>query len=147
MRFQLNSPHVVEEKIDDEVMVIHLVSGVYYNMVSPAADIWQSIINGVSLPSLTTYYVRHFPDCEKSIIADLASFVAALESEQLIVSTAPNGNTMENENLLPPHAPNAWKAPELNRYTDMQEMLLVDPIHEVTAEGWPQKTKSDSRDR
>jgi hypothetical protein len=25
----------------------------------------------------------------------------------------------------------------LNKYTDMQDLLLLDPIHEVDAAGWP----------
>ena|SRR6476660_8869681 len=31
----------------------------------------------------------------------------------------------------------AFVTPELHKYTDMQELLLVDPIHEVAEEGWP----------
>jgi hypothetical protein len=27
--------------------------------------------------------------------------------------------------------------PQLQKYTDMQELLLLDPIHEVEESGWP----------
>ena len=30
-----------------------------------------------------------------------------------------------------------FNAPVLNKYTDMQDLLLLDPIHEVDATGWP----------
>jgi hypothetical protein len=30
-----------------------------------------------------------------------------------------------------------FEAPVLNRYTDMQDLLLLDPIHEVDETGWP----------
>jgi hypothetical protein len=36
-------------------------------------------------------------------------------------------------------------APVLDKYTDMQELLLLDPIHEVDASGWP-KLPDDDRD-
>jgi hypothetical protein len=29
--------------------------------------------------------------------------------------------------------------PLVERFTDMQNLLLLDPIHEVTEEGWPQQ--------
>ena len=34
-------------------------------------------------------------------------------------------------------SPSPWIAPELQVYTDMQDWMLVDPIHEVAEEGWP----------
>jgi hypothetical protein len=37
----------------------------------------------------------------------------------------------------------AFSPPVLQKFSDMQELLLVDPIHEVKAEGWP-LTKSQS---
>ena len=30
-----------------------------------------------------------------------------------------------------------YAAPKLSTYTDMQELLLLDPIHEVDESGWP----------
>jgi hypothetical protein len=30
-----------------------------------------------------------------------------------------------------------WSAPTLEVFTDMQDLLLFDPIHEVGPEGWP----------
>ena len=32
----------------------------------------------------------------------------------------------------------AWQAPLLQKFTDMQALLLLDPIHEVDSAGWPQ---------
>jgi hypothetical protein len=31
----------------------------------------------------------------------------------------------------------AWVAPTIQRYEDMQAMLLADPIHDVDQSGWP----------
>jgi len=35
-------------------------------------------------------------------------------------------------------AENAFSAPLLEKYSDMQELLLLDPIHEVGERGWPE---------
>jgi hypothetical protein len=31
-----------------------------------------------------------------------------------------------------------FPAPVLNKFTDMQMLLLIDPIHDVSQKGWPQ---------
>ena len=37
----------------------------------------------------------------------------------------------------------SFEAPILHKYTDMQDLLLLDPIHEVDEAGWP-SVKPDS---
>ena len=36
----------------------------------------------------------------------------------------------------------AFEAPVLEKYTDMQTLLLVDPVHEVDDRGWPHEAPS-----
>jgi hypothetical protein len=35
----------------------------------------------------------------------------------------------------------SYLQPSFEKYSDMQEMLLLDPIHEVSEAGWPHKEK------
>jgi hypothetical protein len=34
-----------------------------------------------------------------------------------------------------------WSIPLLNEYTDLQDLILVDPIHDVQESGWPNLEK------
>lgn len=64
--------------------------------------------------------------------------LAQLQQENLIVAVdgageaaalqAPAGNNQEKPLFNPP---------SLNKYSDMQELLLLDPIHDVDDAGWP----------
>ena len=36
-----------------------------------------------------------------------------------------------------------YSPPVLNSYTDMEELLLLDPIHDVDQAGWPMPKASD----
>lgn len=38
----------------------------------------------------------------------------------------------------------AYFAPKLDIYTDMQELLLLDPVHDVDETGWPAQRKHDA---
>jgi hypothetical protein len=40
-----------------------------------------------------------------------------------------------------------FHAPVLQVYSDMQDLLLLDPIHEVDATGWPMPAPAASLDR
>ena len=139
MRFQLNAPNVVQEAIDGEVMVVHLVTGVYYNLSGISAHLWSCVINGVSLAELCEHYIHHFPELEQSITSALDTFQEALKSEELIKERQDEPNELEVAESLSAQLPVSWQTPELCRHTDMQELLLVDPIHEVEPTGWPQK--------
>jgi hypothetical protein len=70
--------------------------------------------------------------------------------ENLVVPTKVKGQTeinneLKNKLIL---AARDYKIPVLNKYTDMQELLLLDPIHDVNAQGWPESPESsDNNDK
>ncbi len=41
------------------------------------------------------------------------------------------------ESVPTPPTIRTYATPTLSKYTDMEELLLLDPIHEVDAQGWP----------
>ena len=43
MRFRINKPHVINEIIDGEVVILNLDTGNYYSMDKSGADIWELI--------------------------------------------------------------------------------------------------------
>ena len=68
----------------------------------------------------------------------LDHFLAVLEEEALIVrSEDVMTQALSLEQPLQDYEP-----PQLMKYTDMQELILLDPIHDVDEKGWPH-TKPD----
>ena len=63
-----------------------------------------------------------------------AAFLDALVAEGL-VSDTPGTEKRTVEVALPA----TFTAPNLETFTDLQELLMLDPIHEVDAAGWPHK--------
>ncbi len=131
MRYRLNDEEAVSENLDGEVIVVNLQSGTYYSMLGSAADIWGALLGGWSTREIADRLAQGKP--RDGIEADINEFVATLTAENLLLPTdsAPNVSRVE---FLPSQT---YAMPELQIYTDMQELLLVDPIHEVTEEGWP----------
>jgi hypothetical protein len=132
-RYELNSPPVIAELVEGEVIAIDLERGSYYSLLGPAAQVWGAIVAGRSAQEILAAVVP--ASAAASLAGSLSGFLEALLVEQLIRrgpgSLAPSAPI---ESLAP------WPADALRfeRFTDMQDLLVLDPIHEVDEEaGWP----------
>ena len=133
---------MIHETLDGEVIVVNLDTGVYYSLSGVAAEIWAEVARGASaaqaVDELDARYDANGSDLETAV----ARFVEELEREQLIAAdgdAAPRSATTVNG-----AARAAFVEPVLHKYTDMQELLLLDPIHEVAETGWPSPAANDS---
>jgi len=140
-RLKINEPTIVHENIDGETVILNLDSGNYYSVVDAGADIWGYIEKGAPVSEILPL-IRENYACTGNEEDAVNSFLDNLQQEGLVIAA---DNKM-NASLLSQN----WKeqikareiktdfiAPVLSKYTDMQDLLLLDPIHEVDATGWP----------
>jgi hypothetical protein len=129
MAYRINSPAVIHETIDDEVVIINLDKGHYYSLDGCGARIWKGLVAGAPLAAIQSGF-----EGEAALVESGVSALAAeLEHEGLIVAAdadAPAGEPETEPSL-------AFEPVTLQRYSDMEELLLLDPIHEVDQQGWP----------
>jgi hypothetical protein len=145
-RFRLNQPHVVYESFADEMVLINLASGNYYSADRTGMTVIQLLVKhgspGEIALALAARHAKPFADIEPPVRA----FIAALQAEGLIVP-APAGDTPIALGSVPPELPGGtggdFVPPHLQRFSDMQDLLLLDPIHQVDESGWP-VAKTDS---
>lgn len=131
-RYELNTPEVIEESVDGEVLIVHLGTGAYYSSDGSGEFIWRRIIAGLTPPDVAAAAESHF-----GLAGDVASsaverMVGQYLEEGLIRER--NGRPVED---VPATAALAFEEPVLNKYTDMEELLLLDPVHDVEEAGWP----------
>ena len=140
LRYAVNAPSVISEVIDGETIVLNFESGHYYSFNPSASEIWLSLAAGHPVTATIESVARRFGVEPSAIRADVETFVRSLEAESLIRSSA-NGASAS------PPAPGAsdgaalgaFAPPAFEKFTDMEELLLLDPIHEVGDTGWPRK--------
>ncbi len=148
--YSVNRQQVVHDTIDGEVVSINLESGNYYSMNDLAAEIWNWIhAEGMHSKIVRRLYEQY--DGNPSEMADsLERFIQQLLEEGLIREIEAKNTELAMPSAVKarPSLSSAQKkpfvAPKLEKYTDMQEFLLVDPIHEVDEEGWPHKKSSSN---
>jgi len=142
LRLRINKPSVVYEKFDDELVLINLDSGNYYSFEKVGADIWDFIQNGASEADIIDEVSQRYAENLSTIEDAIKNFLSELKEEGLIVPD----ETKESESTKSFHNKNnigseteklIFESPVLSKFTNMQEFLLVDPIHEIDYTDWP----------
>jgi hypothetical protein len=141
---RVNAPQVIHETIDGEVIVINLASGTYYSLRGAGADVWDVIQSspGADSDAIAAAVGSRFDRPVDTVQAEIASFLEDLRREELISErevedrfatplTASHGAADGSDASRP------FEPPVLEKYTDMQDLVLIDPVHEVDATGWP----------
>jgi len=147
--FRINSPKVAHEIFDDEVVIINFESGNYFSLEKVGVDIWDFLQSGATVSEIIEGVSQRYKSRRAIIESAVNQFLSELQQEEIIVAD----NTKEAENVKGTRAraeaglkaeTSDFETPVLKKYSDMQELLLLDPIHEVDDGGWPIE-KPDSK--
>lgn len=131
--FQIKSS-VIHERFDDETVIVNLDTGCYYNLQTSANAIWSMLAAGYSEQVIIDRACGLYRGDAASVAAATRAFIEKLLSENLVEraeGTSPTALSASAE------AAGDFVEPVLQKYTDMEELLLLDPIHEVDKLGWP----------
>jgi len=140
--FRIDSPNVVYETFENEVVVVHFESGNYYSLEKTGADIWASIAERLTVTEIVQVLSRRYTDVPPDVEKTVSQFIDELHQEQLVIAAGDEAPAdLKGDEASPAprveSEPSNFEPPILQRYTDMQDMLLLDPIHEVDETGWP----------
>jgi hypothetical protein len=137
-QFRVRSPHVVDDTIQGEVIVIDLESGTYYSLRDTAAEIWHYIKSGAGESSIGASLARRHAAAPEETAPAVSRLLDELATERLIEEAAESATPAEPLSELPEQEERApFTAPVLEKHTDMQDLILLDPVHDVTEAGWP----------
>ncbi|MFA6055625.1 MAG: PqqD family peptide modification chaperone [Thermodesulfovibrionales bacterium] len=149
VHFRINSSKVIHETIDGETVIVNLDSGNYYSLDKVGADIWECIVKNVPMHRIIETIASQYTGEREEIEKAMYQFVDEMQQENLIaineshgyVSEAHIGPEDETEQMK---ERSIFATPVLHKYSDMQDLLLLDPIHEVDETGWPNVKTADT---
>jgi coenzyme PQQ synthesis protein D (PqqD) len=128
------SANVHSKVFDDEVVVLEMKTGTYFSLRGSGVDIWSLIERNASAAQIAEALEVRYEGAKAEIEAAVDGLVGQLAEAALIV----DDHSIESNGIPDARGDGApFPAPELERFTDMQELLLLDPIHEVDDSGWP----------
>ena len=128
--YQVNSPDVVAEVVDGEAVIVNLRNGNYYSLDGVGAQIWALLTEQRSVDQVVAIILQSYVGDAAEIEQRVCQLVEELCGEQLLTladgASVPSTTTIavQADAMRPAFAP-----PMLNKYTDMEDLLLVDPVH------------------
>lgn len=126
-RFAIRSTQITHQNIDGEVIAIHFDTGIYYSMTGAAAHVWARLVEGASADVLLASFTNRPADAG----AALDDFLEQLVREGLVEKGdgSPSGDAAAE--------PIPWDVPRFDKFTDISDLIMADPIHDVDEMGWP----------
>ncbi len=128
--FCLPGPQVISRDFGDEMVVANLDTGLFYSLGGSAPAIWSGLLAGHTGRQIAAALFGSDPATH---VTAVARCVSELLAEQLLI---PAESTAITAAAAAPAAI-AFAEPSLERFDDLQGLLLVDPIHDVSEAGWP----------
>jgi hypothetical protein len=135
--FRTNEPDVIYQRFGKEVVAIYLPTGAYHSLDGVAGDIFLALSSGGAVaPQLASDLAARYDAPFETISQDLAALLGQMSDQSLIVpiDVPPSGSQAPAPGR---DARMPYKAPSLQTYKDLQDLLLLDPVHDVSATVWP----------
>ena len=137
--FKIDTKNVFFESFANENVIVNISKGNYYSMKGSAVVIWSLLEDAFSMSQLINYITVNYTISEEIVKPIISQFIEMLQSEELIL-------TINSQEIVPiiatPTEKIVFEEPVIEIFRDLQELLLLDPIHEVDeVQGWPTSKK------
>ena len=142
--FRLQPRDVVLESFVDETVAVHLGTGRYFSIDLIGTEIINLLETGSPLGAIVQHLSVRYGADPKLVEGAVNQFVGQLLDEGLIgpAPVASASATITDAS----RADVEFTPPTLGVYADMEDLLLLDPIHDVDETGWPTRAEPAAGD-
>lgn len=131
----INIPRIIYENVVNEILIIDTLTGSYFSLEETGSQIWQLIDQKHDKNEIVQYLSQGREADISQIAKDVKVFLKDLVDNNLIILGEKPEQALEDHQELPK---TPYVKPKLNKFTDLQDLLLVDPIHDIS---WPNRAK------
>lgn len=132
--YKLNEEKMFFDIADGQAVVINFVSGMYYGTTSLGSVILERLLNG-NAPAEIAKAVKALPECPEDMDAKLDEFIGMLKEKEILADgeTVPGGDEAIADTALA----DGFEL-KVDEFSEVQDLILADPIHDVNVEeSWP----------
>ena len=135
--------NISTEIIDGELIIVDLIRGAYYNASGAGPLLWQLLEQGhdaeqsIDVLAAASGDADGFRDAARQWLETLVGngILTPLDDPATGTPVTPPVGIDPGEGQLQP--------PTLEQHTDLEDILLFDPVHDVDALGWPNQEPPD----
>jgi len=145
-RFSIKEPNVIQEIIDGEAIIADLGNGFYFSLDDTGTQVWAAMVGGASVNDIIDACAASFSGEREDMAEGIVNLLKHLQDEELIVPRdgEPNTGGADLASVITASG-GAFVTPVLSKYTDMEQLLLLDPIHDVDETGWPNEPDENEK--
>jgi hypothetical protein len=138
VRYRVNSPQVISETVGGETIIVNLATGHYFNLQGTAVDVWNGLVQDEPTEAIVARLAGRYAAADGEIEDAVERLLTELTVADLVTPEEDDGAAAVA--AVPPPAGEQlppFTQPTFTTFTDMQDIILLDPVHEVDARGWP----------
>lgn len=139
-QYTIDTNNLVFEIFDHEVVLVSLESGHYFVLDQVAGDVWRCLASGLSVSESNELLSQRYDIAIENLQQDIEGLLDQLLDEDILQPC--NERQAEAEGLTLPAASSPalpYEEPSLFKYTEMENLIQMDPIREVDESGWPKR--------
>jgi hypothetical protein len=140
LRLAVPTSRVAADTVEGEAVIVNLDTGAYYTTEGAGCDAWELLASGRTLDEVVASLRTRY-DADEGVLDDYVRNLATSFLAQGLMHVRgsdepPSSDDGTDEppaaDPLPPFEPADFVS-----YHDMKGLLLLDPVHDVDADGWP----------
>jgi len=136
-RYRANSPRFVDETVDGEALIMDMVTGSYYTCQDASTMVWHGLTAGLTISDVAAILTSTYPIETAEAERDVERFAAELAQEEMIVVRDGSPESPVDATIGNGTAPGDYQPLRFEKYTDLADLILLDPVHDVSEAGWP----------
>lgn len=133
--YKLNEEKMFYDIADGQAVVINFVTGMYYGTSMLGSAVLDRLVRG-NAPERIQDAVKALPGCPEDFGSQMKEFIRQLLEKEILL---PGGETMPGgDEAIGEGALEDGFLLNLDEFSEIQDLILADPIHDVDVEqGWP----------
>jgi len=130
--FELNESQVVCEAIDNDLVLVHFESGLYYSIRGIGSDVYRCLMAGATIADVANRLTQNFPASASRAEEEVRRFVLGLLDDDVlrIRTSNPTPDTMCQ--VAATLTVRTYEPPRFEKFDDMADQLLLDKIDDDT---------------
>lgn len=125
-RLELNAADVAAKDIDGEILVMNVANGMYYSLDGVGAVAWRLLAAAHSLQQVADVLASAYEVDPAATLDDVTDLAIQLVDEGLVSVAGASAATIA-PGSADFDADGTYTAPRLNSYSDMADLLALDP--------------------
>lgn len=123
-RYSVREKEIAAKVFDEEVIIINLATNIYFSFRATGHQVWQMLDAGWSFEEMAHAFAEIYDIDDETVCSDVGNLIDELLHHGLVEADPAR---TRSQDFLASADGSGYTPPNLECYTDMQDLLALDP--------------------